>query len=343
VEHYDRRGAEVTAKISITLPSIYPDALRRSLANIRDTTSNPVEILVVTPSIEPFDPGLRHGQSIVWIKESAKRGCAAAHAEASRAATGDFITPTADDCDYLPGWDDEALSTYFRRAPKTGSMFCLGLHHGYVGTAFGIYFPAFSFMKRSDALDFGYFDSLYLKDFTDPDFGMRVWSIGGRCEFTEKRLVHITDLDARKGGEKCLPEDLERFVRTWGARFGKGCDTSHMRAIIVDFDPEAFPEFVTDGTVFNNTPEFIAKIADVSPPHLVESADNWNIVWFRRKAYALAWSAGPVDLNESENDLERIGARIFPTISEAREFVLRQWGKEKVTATNGTAACGART
>ncbi|WP_267423471.1 glycosyltransferase family A protein [Methylobacterium sp. GC_Met_2] len=308
-------------KISITLPSIYQDDLRRLLANIRDTTINPVEVIVVTPNIEPFDFEMKPNQTIIWVQEKAKRGCAAAHATAAQIATGDFITPTADDCDYLEGWDEHALDTYHKRAPHTSGMFCLGLHHGYVGTAFGIYFPAFSFMKTTDARNFGYFDSRYKKDFTDPDFGLRLWSVGGRCEFTSKKIVEITALDARKAGENCLPEDLDLFVNSWGEKYGLRMEKSHMRSIIVDFDPTVHPEFVSDNTVFCNDPESVYKMSCISPPHLISSTGGWNLVWFRHKAFAIHQSVGPLDFEKEEERLSELGGMSFTNIPAAEEFI----------------------
>lgn len=312
-------------KLSITLPSIYPQALWRTLENIRDTTSNEVEILVVTPNPEPQAPPMRPGQRVVWIREEERRGCAYAHTVAAQHATGDFITATADDCAYAPRWDLTAIANYREREGDAGRMLCLGLHYGLVGTVFGIYYANFPFLHTADALELGYFDGNYKKGFTDSDFSLKVWSAGGRCEFSKHRLIAITAEDKRKGGDDCPADDLGYFLQKWATRYGRGFDTSHMRAVNIDFDPELYPELVTGFSVYDNTPLFVARATALAPPHLVESVGTWNIVWFRGLAHALPQSTGPINLEDNDDRIRalRAGGASFATIAEARSYALR--------------------
>src|SRR5580658_9763265 len=99
--------------ISITLPSIFPEALRRAHDNIAASTVGAYELIVVAD----FDRPSWASDRVVWVREVERRGCAHAHSVAARLATGEFITGTADDCAYQPGWDLAALSNYERRAP----------------------------------------------------------------------------------------------------------------------------------------------------------------------------------------------------------------------------------
>lgn len=312
-------------KLSITLPSIYPQALWRTLENIRDTTSNDVEILVVTPNPKLHAPPMRPGQSVVWIREEERRGCAYAHTVAAQYATGDFITATADDCAYVSHWDAAAIANYQERKGAAGRMLCLGLHYGLVGTVFGIYYANFPFLHTADARELGYFDGNYRKGFTDSDFSLKVWSAGGRCEFSKRRLIAITAEDKRKGGDDCPADDLGYFLEKWGARYGRGFDTSHMRAVNIDFDPERYPELVAGFSVYDNTSSFVARATALAPPHLVESVGTWNIVWFRGLAHALPQSAGPVNLENNDDRMQafRAGGVSFATIAEARLYALR--------------------
>jgi hypothetical protein len=186
-------------------------------------------------------------------------------------------------------------------------------------------------MKTEDARTFGYFDSRYKKDFTDPDFGLRLWSVGGRCEFTNRKVIEITALDERKAGENCLPEDLNLFVNNWGDTFGRGMEKSHMRSIIVDFDPDAHPEFVTDNSVVCNDPETVYRMSCISPPHLIGSIEGWNIVWFRHKAFAIPQSTGPINLEKEEGRLKELGGMSFPGIPAAEEFVAQALREAKST------------
>lgn len=305
--------------ISITLPSIFPETLRKAHDNIVASTAGPFELIVVAD----FDRPSWASDRVVWVRETERRGVAHAHTVAAHHATGAFITATADDCVYVPGWDTAAIANYDRRASRARAMLCLGLHFGLVGTVFGIYYPNFPFLRRADALRIGYFDGNYRRAFTDSDLGLKVWSVGGRCEFTNDRLIEVTAEDKRKGTEACPPSDLRRFLDRWAGRYGQGFDTSHMRAINIDFDPDLHPELVDGFSIYDNTPEFVARATALSPPHLVESAGLWNIVWFRGAAYALPQHVGDIDLASEEGRarLLRAGGEVFGTIAEARSHI----------------------
>lgn len=243
-------------KVSITLPSIFPAALDRALANIRATTRGDYEVVVVSPfRVEADD--------VVWIEEIERNGCAFAHTVAAQHATGDFITAMADDCDYAPGWDLAALENYERRAPKDGSLFCLGLNYGaYVGTVFGIYYPNFPFLRRDHAISVGYYDGNYKRGFGDCDLALKIWSRGGRCEFSGRQLLLMTAEDARKGHELSAlyaPEDLEYFAGKWAPRYGRGFGVSSLRAFNIDIDPVLRPALVKDFSIFENSPDFVMR------------------------------------------------------------------------------------
>src|ERR1700688_2592159 len=95
--------------ISITLPSLYPDALTRTLHNIQDTTKQEHEIIVVSP----FEPPLI-GPAI-WIKEVRPAGCNAAHMAALEKVTGEFITGWVDDHVYVDDWSDIIVEDFLER------------------------------------------------------------------------------------------------------------------------------------------------------------------------------------------------------------------------------------
>ena len=298
-------------KVSITLPSIFPDALDRALANIRATTKGDYEVVVVSPfRVAAAD--------VLWVEETERNGCAFAHTVAARHATGDFITATADDCDYMPAWDQRMIQIYSERAPRDGRNFCLGLHYGLLGSVFGIYYANFPFMRRDQALSLGYFDGNYKKGFTDSDLGFKVWSSGGRCEYSVERLIEITAEDNRKAGEDCPPDDLKYFVEKWGSKYGHGFDSSYMRAINVDFDPEANPEFVDNRTVFNNSPEFVWRMAMQGPPHLINSINGVNIVRYKGEFLNVPQTLGPLDL-QTPQDRNKSGIKAFRTLAISRK------------------------
>jgi hypothetical protein len=297
-------------KVSITLPSIFPDALNRSLANIRATTTGDYEVVVVSPfRVE--------GPDIIWIEETQRNGCAFAHTVGAAHANGEFITATADDCDYLPGWDQKLIRIYDERAPKDGHSFCLGLHYGLLGSVFGIYYANFPFLRRDHALSLGYFDGNYKKGFTDSDLGLKVWTSGGRCEYSVEKLIQITAEDKRKGGEDCPADDLGYFLEKWGEKYGRGFDASYMRAINVDFDPDDHPEFVTDRTVYNNDPKFVRRMATHAPPHLINSINAINIVRYKGEFLNVPQSLGPIDLR-TDSGRNNPAIESYRTISAAR-------------------------
>jgi hypothetical protein len=297
-------------KVSITLPSIFPEALDRALANIRATTKGDYEIVVVSPfRVSAPD--------VVWVEEAERNGSAFAQTIAAKHASGDFITAASDDCDYLPAWDQRMMRIYDVRAPKDGRSFCLGLHYGLLGSVFGIYYANFPFMRREQALSIGYFDGNYKKGFTDSDLGLKVWSCGGRCEYSVEKLIEVTDADKRKGAEDCPADDLRYFVEKWGRRYGRGFDTSYMRAINVDFDPELNPEFVDDRTVFNNSPRFVSRMAMQAPPHLINSINGVNIVRYRGEFLTVPQGLGPLDLRTPEHR-NKPGIKAYRTLAASR-------------------------
>jgi hypothetical protein len=63
-----------------------------------------------------------------------------------------------------------------------------------------------------------------------------------------------------------------------------------------------------------------------SPPQLVETTDDWNIVWFHKKAYALPKSLGPVDLTDDKDRARALasGAASFSTVEEAKFHTQRE-------------------
>ena len=114
-----------------------------------------------------------------------------------------------------------------------------------------------------------------------PIWASRSGQAAGAANTSVERLIEITAEDNRKAGEDCPPDDLKYFVEKWGSKYGHGFDTSYMRAINVDFDPEANPEFVDNRTVFNNSPEFVWRMAMQGPPHLINSINGVNIVRYK--------------------------------------------------------------
>jgi hypothetical protein len=245
-------------KLSLVLPSLFPNAAHRAIANLRATTRGvDYEILAVTP-FEISGPNIR------WIREEAPRGVIPAHAAAYAAMTGDMLVALADDVILADNWAAAALAT-FREREAGRSHFCLGLHQTnfVLSTVFGIYFPFFAVIRRPTlAAIGGYYDPIFVAHYADPDLALRVWKAGGRCERTPIPLISRVD---REGVEAVDPPvrssaSAERakavFAERWASTYGRGWSMAVREDFNIDID--AVFELVVgeDLSVFLNDPIF---------------------------------------------------------------------------------------
>jgi glycosyltransferase involved in cell wall biosynthesis len=248
-------------KVSITLPSIYPEALDRALQNIEATTRTDHEVIVVSP--------FRVDRSnVVWVEEKERRGCNFAHDMAARKATGDFITAFVDDVLYVDDWDERIISDFIEREKILDGNNVLGLRFSgqrHVGTVFGIYYPYFPFMRRSNLQKFGWLGPEYRLGFGDADLGMRVWHRGGRCEFSRESVLIVTEDDRRKGETLFAPEDLVLFTSRWANVYGRDWKIAALRDFNLDVVPEDIPNALAERTIFHNRPDF-REVAFGAPP-----------------------------------------------------------------------------
>ncbi len=249
--------------ISITLPSLHPEALAAALANLAATTRGPYEVLVVSP-FEPW--GVPSNTVFRWFREENPAGCAAAHAVAARHAQGDLVFAFADDHEMVDGWDLQALVEFDNRCPYDRTPFCLGLrgaHSGHVGTNWGVYYPYFPIMARAPARRLGWIGNDYHLGFGDSDLAMRVWASGGRCEWTDAGLIRPTPSDKRKGDEDAAlyaQADLDLFVGRWWPRFGAPSmwpTPRTLRDFNLDLRPEDNLDLVEGNTIYRNYPGFL--------------------------------------------------------------------------------------
>jgi hypothetical protein len=253
------------AKISISLPSIYEPCLVRTLKNLRDATRDELEVILVSP-INPRVEGTEH--FVKWIEEpvGTGTGCNAGHAAAFEHMTGEFCMPWVDDHLLADGWDVMALANYKERerafhatVKGKGKPFVLGLHHAWphhVGTQFGMFYSYFPLVRRTHLKKVGWFDPAFKKGFADGDLALRVWSAGGRCEWSERALLVVTHEDDRKDGVMFDLSDLDLFVNRWAPRYGKGWDVSHIRGFNLDIEPYFFPDLTEGNTITHNAPDF---------------------------------------------------------------------------------------
>src|SRR5689334_2533687 len=131
-------------KISLTLPSVFPDDLNRTLDMIYATTRTlDYEIVVVSP-FEVAKP------RVTWVREDEPRGNVPAQAAAFEHATGDFVVALSDDVVLADNWDGISVAN-FQERERGQKLFCLGLHVAtrVIGTVFGIYYPFFPLARRT--------------------------------------------------------------------------------------------------------------------------------------------------------------------------------------------------
>ncbi len=254
-------------QVSITLPSIWPEPLKRTLYNVRDACRglDSYEVIVTSP-FEPFleaDP-----EHIVWVREEpgTGKGAGPAHAAAAAIAKGEFITPFCDDHLYSDGGLSLAIQKYVEReqlfhqqpgkASKPFSMGLMHLHPRHIGTNFGCYYPYFPFMRRVYIDQIGWFDPGYQQGFGDSDLAFRVWDAGGRCEYSDFPLICATPDDARKARSLYEQSDMDLFLSRWADKYGQGWKTDNLRDFNVDIDPVVFVQVCADQTCFYNKPDF---------------------------------------------------------------------------------------
>lgn len=251
-------------KLSVTLPSLFPELLQHALPALYRSVPAGVELEILV--VSPFKV---QGPGLVWIPESEARGNCFAHHMAYRQATGDYVLTLSDDFVVAPGSLQAALE-HVVGGEDRNFPFSVGLHHqaGIAGTVFGIYYPYFPLMSRAsiEAVG-GYFSTDYAAHFGDVDLALRVWSAGGRCELSQDAA--ITGL-VREG---IIPEsthrssarirDLETFVRRWKPVFGAGWKTSDIRDFNLDIPSALFPALLKDRSIYVNHPDFRALILEV--------------------------------------------------------------------------------
>jgi hypothetical protein len=157
-------------------------------------------------------------------------------------------------------------------------------------------------MRLEHARQIDWYDGKFIRGFADTDVGFRIWSVGGRCEFTARRLIRPTDDDQRKGPDLFRPQEFEFFTRKWAWRYGQGFDLSETHPINVHFDPVAHPEFVDGFSVYRNSPAQVAEIEKHSPPCLVRSENGINVVWYQGRFHCIPQELGPVDLEKGGHE-----------------------------------------
>lgn len=260
-------------KLSLTLPSLFPDALAIAVGNIEATTWD-VDYEIV--AVSPFEVS---GPRIRWVREETPAGNCHAHRMGFEASAGDVVVALSDDVRLVDGWATTYLQNFLASEQRNPQL-CLGLRAGNVlGTVFGIYYPYFPGARRStiEAAG-GYFSDEFRARFGDPDLALRVWTMGGRCEFTTQSLIAFDDRrspeeNARTHKDSALDRDTATFLAKWAPVYGEGWDTSHLRGFNLDMPLAAYMVLGRDNTVHFNTPAFAVLMDNVRVNYWVVTHD----------------------------------------------------------------------
>lgn len=228
------------SKLSIILPSIFPNLLERSIRNIYLTTFGcEYEIVVVSP----FEVSGKH---IVWVPEACQRGNVAAHSIGFNAASGDYIISISDDILTPPYWAVNLIDFIKKRESVLGNIpLVCGPRNSECkfGTVFGIFYPYFPCASRKTIEKIGgWFSTNYISHFGDPDIALRTWTVGGRCEIcTTVRFDLVDRGDTAESSHKgvSLIRDMDSFCKTWAPKYGQGWDSSHLRGFNLDIPEHA--------------------------------------------------------------------------------------------------------
>lgn len=242
-----------TLKVSFTLPTLFPDAIHRAIANINASVREvDYEILVVSPF--PVE-----GPRVVWVEEGEPRGNCGAHAMAFEKSTGDVVAPMCDDVLLLPGAVEKALRFMMEReVPNPDYVLGLAPHSQMMGTAFGIYYPYFPMLRRSTAARIGgYYRTCFRSHFGDVDIGLRAWDAGGRCEATPFPVLHFLEVHddfSKEQRTKAQRRDMETFLSLWAVKYGSEWDCSEVEKFNMDMPPLMQLIFKENHTIYLNHP-----------------------------------------------------------------------------------------
>lgn len=297
----------MTPRVSIILPSRHEDALRGALANIEETTRGEYEVILVAP--EAMIVGREGSYQGAFRLVGDEKGPVRTQALGVRYTRGEFVVAHADDARYTPGWDDAAVVDYEARealyaadARFSGQPYVMGLRFGLLGTAFGMYYANFPFVRRATIATLGWYDPDFTGGFADIDLSIRAWDHGGVCEFSEAQLLEVvTEIDQRKKAKVADPGDADLFVRRWAPRYGQGWDTSRLDGYNVNLRPTA--DILENRTVrCNSSTHFDERLRRLSPPRLVEMQTGANLVLYAGWLWRVPMRLGAIDL---EDDAQR--------------------------------------
>lgn len=258
-------------KTSILLAALDPGELRRTIDDVVATAGNAGDYEIVVCAPFSFDaPRTR------FVAETEARGTAWAYKLAAEAAQGDILVHITDGKTLRADWLAASLDCLAAR-DKGGPAFvaCLPMHDpsagdAFVGTVMGRLYPwYFATHRRTVDLLGPYFDPTLKGAFVDTDFGMRVWSSGGRCEvvpggarydLTAASRVRPTSTASFEAHAADFRTFLGRWYPLYGAGYGNKTSDGRVDVapwnVCYDVPSLFFDRYVRDGTIVVRDPDF---------------------------------------------------------------------------------------
>lgn len=89
---------------------------------------------------------------------------------------------------------------------------------GGVNAMYGRAYATLPLMRKRDVDRYGWYDPIFYSRYGDNDLGLRIWSVGGRVEWTEKPLIDV-HADNARNGMAIREDDRYKFLQRWQSRF----------------------------------------------------------------------------------------------------------------------------
>jgi len=210
-------------KVSIAIPSIYPDKLKQLLESIeRHTSDIDYEILVVGP--ETIKPVVSGRKEVKFMLELEREGPVVAVQRALDASDGEYFVFLNDDVLATENWlsnmlhfleendDGRPLCGSFRMKLPSGEE----LPQDYIRNKF--LYAMFGCVKADTIRKLGGWNRGYRFYYIDPDFGLRIWKSGGRVLMCpDSWVIHaiVWDENRKKRWNEIGTEDRKLYYKHW--------------------------------------------------------------------------------------------------------------------------------
>ncbi len=214
-------------EVSILLPSLRPDAASRAITEFARTSPGVAYEIVV---VSPFDID---GHNVVHINEPERRGVIHAVNQAYDVATGEHVVVWSDDA--LP--QDDCLRQIVDFVASRDRLFVASFSrrggNGKRAEQWGVYGKLYAgwlcTSRRTIAAAGGLFSPDYKNYWADPDFSLRVWTLGGTVEVCPTAWITVEQIDDTVKAENLrssFSADTDAFFERWHATWGTGARTA---------------------------------------------------------------------------------------------------------------------